>query len=40
LLITPVVGAPFTANVRRDFDKVLFGLNLRFGSAGPVRASY
>lgn len=40
LLITPVVGAPFTANIRRDFDKVLFGINLRFGSAGPVRASY
>ena len=28
-------------NVRRDFDKVLVGINWRFGGgAGPVRASY
>jgi hypothetical protein len=40
LLITPVVGPAFTANIERDVDKVLFGINLRFGSAGPVRASY
>ena len=41
LLITPVVGPAFTANIRRDFDKVLFGINLRFGGGGgPVRASY
>ena len=39
-LITPFVGPAFTVNVQRDFDKVLFGINLRFGSAGPVRASY
>jgi len=39
-LITPFVGPAFTLNVQRDFDKVLFGINLRFGSAGPVRASY
>ena len=40
LVITPVVGPAFTANIQRDVDKVLFGINLRFGSAGPVRASY
>jgi outer membrane immunogenic protein len=40
LLITPVVGPAFTANVRRDFDKVLFGINLRFGGGGPIHASY
>jgi outer membrane immunogenic protein len=30
-----------TANVRRDFDKVLVGVNWRFGgAASPVRAAY
>jgi outer membrane immunogenic protein len=28
------------AEIRRDFDKVLVGLNWRFGGGGPVRASY
>jgi outer membrane immunogenic protein len=41
LFITPAVGPAFTANIERDFDKVLVGINLRFGGpGGPVRASY
>jgi outer membrane immunogenic protein len=37
----PNLGGGSTANVRRDFDKVLVGLNWRFGAAAsPVRASY
>jgi outer membrane immunogenic protein len=39
----PVAGgaALFTPDIRRDFDKVLVGLNWRFGGiSSPVRASY
>jgi len=36
------IGAlAFNENLRRDFDKVLFGINWRFGGpSAPVRASY
>jgi outer membrane immunogenic protein len=39
---TPIGGgAILNANVRRDFDKVLVGINWRIGaSSAPVRASY
>jgi outer membrane immunogenic protein len=44
VLFTPVVLdsiEPFTENIRRDFDKVLFGINWRFGGvASPVAARY
>jgi outer membrane immunogenic protein len=34
-------GVVNTVNVRRDFDKVLVGINWRFGGVGgPVRAAY
>ena len=37
----PILGGGSTANIRRDFDKVLVGLNWRFGGPGSsVRASY
>ena len=32
-------GPAFSANLRCDFEKALFGINLRFGRALPVRAS-
>jgi outer membrane immunogenic protein len=43
IVFTPVGGGAvvFTPDVRRDFDKVLVGINWRFGGASsPVRASY
>ena len=37
VLFTPVHRDPFSENVRRDFDKVLFGVNWRFGGAVTAR---
>jgi outer membrane immunogenic protein len=40
-LITTAGPVVNTVNVRRDFDKVLVGINWRFGGVGgPVRAAY
>ena len=38
VLITPLTAPAFSETFRRDFDKVLFGINWRFG--GPVAARY
>jgi outer membrane immunogenic protein len=35
------IGPRFTDNIHRDFDKVLFGINWRFGGVNaPVAARY
>jgi outer membrane immunogenic protein len=35
-----VCTAAVSDTIRRDFDKVLVGINWRFGAAAPVRAAY